>query len=148
VNAQTNSANIGYNLITKYPRADYISIDAPEARLATQNRRGELSDVIEQLRSGIQCDKFAITHGNHGCVVFAEGEGYSRIPAFTTRALDTVGAGDAFLSLSAPCLAAGMPMEWAGVIGNTAGALKVGIVGHRSAVDKVPLFKAVTALLK
>jgi len=32
VNSQSNSANLGYNLITKYPRADYICIDAPEAR--------------------------------------------------------------------------------------------------------------------
>src|SRR6202035_3337958 len=34
VNAQSNSANMGYNLITRYPKADYVCIDAPEARLA------------------------------------------------------------------------------------------------------------------
>ena len=34
VNTQSNSANLGYNLITRYPRADYICIDGPEARLA------------------------------------------------------------------------------------------------------------------
>src|SRR4029077_19705629 len=38
VNTQSNSANLGYNLITKYGRADYICIDAPEARLAVSDR--------------------------------------------------------------------------------------------------------------
>ena len=34
VNTQTNSANFGYNLITRYPSASYVCIDAPEAHLA------------------------------------------------------------------------------------------------------------------
>jgi len=37
VNTQSNSANLGYNLITKYPRADYICIDAAEAHLAVSD---------------------------------------------------------------------------------------------------------------
>src|SRR3954465_1883502 len=40
VNAQSNSGNHGYNLITRYPRADYICIDAPEARLHRVRDRG------------------------------------------------------------------------------------------------------------
>ena len=38
VNAQTNSGNQGYNLITKYRSADYVCIDGPEARLAASDR--------------------------------------------------------------------------------------------------------------
>ena len=148
VNAQSNSANMGYNLITKYPRADYVSIDDPEARLAAQEPRAGHEEVIRRLRERIDCGRFAITHGNRGCVVFDAAEGLKRIPAFTTRVLDTVGAGDAFFAVSAPCVAARLPMEWAGVIGNAAGALKVGIVGHRSAIEKVALLKTVSALLK
>ena len=30
VNTQSNSANLGYNLITKYPLADYVCVDAPK----------------------------------------------------------------------------------------------------------------------
>ena len=32
INAQSNSANQGYNLITKYKKADYVCIDYPEAK--------------------------------------------------------------------------------------------------------------------
>jgi sugar/nucleoside kinase (ribokinase family) len=59
-----------------------------------------------------------------------------------------VGAGDAFLAITAPIIASGVPMEIAGFIGNAVGALKVGIVGHRQSVGKVPLVKFLTALLK
>ncbi len=47
VNAQSNSGNHGYNLITKYPRADYICIDAPEARLAATDKFNDIASVIE-----------------------------------------------------------------------------------------------------
>ena len=30
INCQTNSANLGFNLITKYPKSDFICIDEPE----------------------------------------------------------------------------------------------------------------------
>ncbi len=71
-----------------------------------------------------------------------------RIPAFTQQVVDTVGAGDAFLSVTSPVVAAGADMEVAGFIGNAVGALKVGIVGHRQSVEKVPVQKYITTLLK
>ena len=46
VNTQTNSDNIGYNLITKYPRIDYLCVDEPEFRLATTDRFGEIEDLL------------------------------------------------------------------------------------------------------
>ncbi|MCA3265861.1 MAG: adenylyltransferase/cytidyltransferase family protein, partial [Azospirillum sp.] len=59
VNAQTNSANIGFNLITKYKKADYICIDAPEARLATADRDAPLEDIVSrQLPAAIDCPRF------------------------------------------------------------------------------------------
>jgi len=62
--------------------------------------------------------------------------------------VDTVGAGDAFLSVTAPLVQSGVPMELVGLIGNAVGAMKVGIVGHRQSVQRVPLMKFLTALLK
>ena len=39
-------------------------------------------------------------------------------------------------------------MRQVGFLGNIAGALKVGIVGHRQSIDKVAFIKAVVAMLK
>ncbi|HZD26538.1 MAG TPA: PfkB family carbohydrate kinase, partial [Alphaproteobacteria bacterium] len=141
--------NHGYNAIGKYRRADYVCIDAPEARLAVRDRFSDLGEVIQgPLREQIDCNRVIVTHGQNGCVTFDLAEGLGKVPAFTRQVVDTVGAGDAFLSVTAPLVQAGMPMELVGVIGNAVGAMKVGIVGHRSSVQRVPLMKFLTALLK
>lgn len=149
VNAQSNSGNHGYNLITKYPRADYICIDAPEARLAATDKFNDIASVIQDgLHRKIDCNNMIITHGSFGCYPFSSKTGVARVPAFTKTVVDTVGAGDAFLAITAPLVAAGGSIEDVAFIGNAAGAIKVGIVGHRNSVEKAPLVKFVTALLK
>ena len=149
VNAQSNSANMGFNLVTKYSQADYICIDAPEARLAAGDKFATLSDIAENfLSDSLDCTRIIITQGMNGCLTFESGVGTIHIPVFTKTAIDTVGAGDAFLAVTSPLVAAGGSMQHVGFIGNAAGAMKVGIVGHRKSVEKVDLVKFITALLK
>ncbi len=147
VNTQTNTANVGFNLITKYSRADYICIDEPETRLACHDKFGELEDLTKSITKGLRCNKMAITHGNYDTLTYSSEEGFYKIPIFSKEVTDTTGAGDAFLSITAPCVAAGFPMDMVGFIGNAVGALKVRIVCNRSSVEPVPLFKFITALL-
>ena len=148
VTAQTNSANAGFNLVTKYPKADYLCIDEPEARLAMQDCVNDLETVIQRLGEKLNCPHLSITHGRRGCLVYSRREELFRIPVLTRTVVDTVGAGDAFLSVTAPCVATGVPMPVVGFVGNAAGAMKVGIVGNRSSVEKVPLLKFISTLLK
>lgn len=149
VNAQSNSANHGYNLITKYKSADYICIDSPEARLAVGEPHLDIEKIAsELLPKHIDCSRLILTHGRHGCVVYDKNSGTRKIPAFTGQAIDTIGAGDAFLSITSPLVAAGHDLEKIGFIGNAVGALKVGIIGHRSSVEKIPLLKYINTLLK
>jgi rfaE bifunctional protein nucleotidyltransferase chain/domain len=149
VNTQSNSANLGYNLITKYRRADYICIDAPEARLAVSDRLSNVGDIAHQLAENhLDCSKIIVTQGKHGCVTFESGGIVHTIPAFAKNVVDTVGAGDAFLAVTAPLVAAGAPMSRVGFIGNVVGALKVEIVGHRRSIEKASLIKGITGLLK
>lgn len=135
VNAQTNSSNIGFNLITKYPSADYIVIDEPEARLAASDRDSPIEDVIARLSEN-RCQKFVVTLGTGGAIGY-DGSFY-RQPAMTDRVIDTMGAGDAFFAVTAPMARAG-EMKDLLLIGNAAGALKTQIVGHRKPVQKQEL---------
>jgi bifunctional ADP-heptose synthase (sugar kinase/adenylyltransferase) len=149
VNAQSNSANLGYNLITRYPRADYICIDTHEARLAVGNKFKEIADIIsEDLSRQIDCDKIMVTLGSDGCVTFEKDGGTHEVPAVAGSPIDTVGAGDAFFAITAPIVASGAAAKDAGFIGNIAGGLKINIVGHRRTIEKVSLVKTATALLK
>ncbi len=149
INAQTNSGNFGYNLITKYNRADFVCIDAPEARLAVFDKFSDMEEIISaKLPNKLNCNNFIVTQGVAGCVARSKGKMTHHIPAFTTNVVDTVGAGDAFFSIAAPLVAMGADIADAAFVGNTAGALQVGIVGHRKSVEKVTLIKYLTALLK
>jgi rfaE bifunctional protein nucleotidyltransferase chain/domain len=149
VNAQSNSANLGFNLITKYPRADYICIDQPEARLAVHDNQSDVQKVASDLLpKSIDCPRIIVTAGRHGCISYRDGEGTSTAPALSSNVVDSVGAGDAFFAVSAPFLSVGATMQEASFLGNVAGAMKIGIVGHRSSVEKIALIKFVTTLLK
>lgn len=151
VNTQTNAGNQGFNRITKYlmhcGKINYICLDAPEARQAMGEQDAGIEQVISEIGYQFECDNVMVTHGHHGCVAFHQGTVW-RVPAFTSTVVDTVGAGDAFLAITAPLVKAGGRMDVVGFIGNAAGALKVGIVGHRQSVDKVGLLKFLTAVLK
>jgi rfaE bifunctional protein nucleotidyltransferase chain/domain len=149
VNTQSNSANLGFNLITRYERADYICIDLPEARLAVSDRLSVAGDIARRLiEDMVDCSKIIVTQGKHGCVTLERGGVVHTIPAFAKNVVDTVGAGDAFLAISAPLVAAGGAMHQVGFIGNVVGALKVEIIGHRRSIEKSALIKAITGLLK
>ena len=70
------------------------------------------------------------------------------VPVFTNEGVDSIGAGDAYLAVTAPCVAAGLPAEVIGFIGNCVGALAVQIVGNKESVEPTALFKFITTLLK
>lgn len=149
LNAQSNAGNYGYNLITKYRRADYVCIDAPEARLAMADKSADLAEIAAVgLHKYMSADRLILTHGRNGCVVFDKERGVSRVPAFTRRILDTMGAGDAFLAVTAPLAKIADDMEMVGFIGNIVGSIKVGILGHREFVMKPVVLKYLQALLK
>lgn len=150
VNTQSNSANMGYNLIHKYPRADFACIDAPEARLAVTDKMSPIEDIITRmLPSRIDCQRFIITHGRHGCVTYqADEQIVHTIPSVGKSVVDTVGAGDAFLAVTSPLAALGLPLNEVGFIGNIVGALKIKILGHQKSIEKVDVQKSINAMLK
>jgi rfaE bifunctional protein nucleotidyltransferase chain/domain len=149
VTTQSNSANSGYNLITKYPRADYICINEAEARSAVGDRFSSISDVTRRLmEEHVECSKIIVTRGKDGCFAL-ESDGIAHtIPAFSEDVVDTLGAGDAFPAVTAPLVAAGGSLSRIGLVGNVAGALKVEIVGHRRSIEKASLVNGIVGLLR
>ncbi len=148
VNVQTNGANWGYNLITKYSRTDFICLDESEARLATQDRFANVEDVAKKLINCMKSKHLMITVGNKGSVCLSHDGDIIHVPAFSTKVVDVVGAGDAFFSYTAPCFAMNVPVEIASFVGNAVGALAVQIVGNKKPVEKHELFEFIHTLLK
>lgn len=147
VNAQTNAGNYGFNPVTKYARADYVCVDDPEARLATSMRTETRDEVIRSLAQLMDCPRFLVTHGKHGSR-FCDKSTHCHAPAFSAGGIDTMGAGDAVMAVTAPLIAAGLDLDAAALVGNVVGAIKVGIVGHRRHVGREEIVRTVEALLK
>jgi len=132
INVQTNSGNYGYNLATKYPRADYLCVDESEARLATQNRTGPIEDSLLKLAE--KAEKAVITLGKAGAIGVHNGR-LTTARANTSQVIDTMGAGDAFFAVTA-IVAETAPISSLLRIGNAAAALKTQIVGHQRSISK------------
>jgi rfaE bifunctional protein nucleotidyltransferase chain/domain len=148
VNTQSNAASRGFNPVHRYPRADLVCLDAEEARLAVADKHVRLDHLIRgALPAKLACDRFVVTDGGNGCLTHRRGEGVHAIPAVGGTLVDPVGAGDAFLAVTAPLVAAGAQLEQAGFLGNLAGARKAAIAGHARAVTRADLLKSIAGLL-
>lgn len=148
INTQTNGANIGFNLITKYSDPFFVCLDEGEVRLACQDRFGNMEDIIKNISKGLNAENAIVTLGKKGSVGIDRNGGFNTTPIFSSKVVDTVGAGDAFFAYTAPCLASGMPMELVSFIGNSVGAIAVQIMGNKKSVEKHELLEFVHAILK
>jgi len=148
VNTQTNGANIGYNLITKYCNPNYVCLDETEIRLASQEKYGNIEDIIKKISLSLNSDYLITTLGNKGSIGITRDGEVNRTPIFSSKVVDTVGAGDAFFAYTAPCFAQGMPLELVSFIGNAVGALAVQIVGNKKSVEKHELLEFIQTILK
>ena len=101
INTQSNAGNMGYNTISKYPKANYICIDEPEIRLESRDRNSDLIELIKRVAKKLSCNNITITRGINGCIRYYDGD-FIQIPAFSDKVVDSMGAGDAFLSITTP----------------------------------------------
>ena len=147
VNTQANAANLGFNVVTKYPRASYVCIDEPEIRLATRDRSSSVGELADKVRGLLGAAAISVTRGHLGVLVCGEDGIRWEVPVFSRAVVDRMGAGDAYLSVTAPCVASGMPMDAVGLLGSAVGALAVRIVGNRSAIEPAALTRFVKTLL-
>lgn len=147
VNTQANADNQGFNTISKYARADFVSLSEKELRLETRSKRRDTACLMEEVTKKLGCRSMLITRGNHGNLLFDSKLGFAASPTLSSKILDRVGAGDAVLSLASLCVAQGAPPEIVGFLGNIVGAHAVATVGHRQSLDRDRLAEHIAAIL-
>jgi rfaE bifunctional protein nucleotidyltransferase chain/domain len=147
VNAQTNSANFGFNLLTKYRRCNYFSIDENECRLALHDRYSDIDHLLRSLMEHTSANMAAITLGVRGSMVSNRESIPVIAPVLSNEVVDTIGAGDAYLAITSLLAKNGNPPEEIAFIGNAIGAMAVQILGNKSFIEKIPLLKYIRTLL-
>lgn len=148
INTQANAGNRGFHTVSRYKRSHFVSLAEHEMRLEFRNSNGIMRGQIDELARRMQSQVFIVTSGRRGCTVWNESGEFTKVPAFAEQVVDRVGAGDAFLSVTALAARLNAPDEILGFLGNATGALAVKVVGNAKPIDKKSVEKFVTALMK
>jgi len=129
ITVQSNSLNRGYNPLTKWPRADYLVVNEDEIRLTYRDKLSDLKPLIESEHRRLKARTVVITRRDEGCILY-DGQSWLEMPAMAVNPVDTMGAGDAFLAVTAPLVMLGASMETIGLIGSLAAAIECESVGN------------------
>ncbi len=147
VNVQDNASNHGYHTISKYPRAEFLSISERELRL---DARDETTDVRELMDRAVMAREgtLLVTRGAHGCMGSRFDGTTSEAPAFASHTVDRMGAGDAVFGVTACLAAVGMPLDLLCYVAAVVGTMAVGIVGNARYIERDGLQSALESWLR
>jgi len=144
LNVQSNSGNMGMSTINKYSKWDYICIDEIELRLACSNQFEELESLIYERFNGIN-KIVSITESKKGSHVY-KNKRIIKSPSLAKEIVDTVGAGDAYFSLTSPLAYLDCSEEMIGIVGNIAGAIACSYQGNKYYVSKKRILEMIETL--
>lgn len=148
LNCQTNSNNHGFNIISRqYQRADCFSLDQQELLLSCAQQHIDFEKELQKLKKKLGATYAWLTRGSIETIGLKSGEDPSIISPFENRAIDTVGAGDAFYAITALAAYQQLSGQLTTFIGQLAGAQAIRIVGNNTPISKAALLKAGMALL-
>lgn len=148
VNTQVNAGNRGLNSLSRYPRANFVTLNGLEASLEVRRRHVDLSAFIPDLQVRLGADGVLVTQGAAGLDLYSQGGSVSHAPALAPFVKDRVGAGDAVLTLTALLSAVSAPPELIVFLGNLAGAWAVSFLGNEHSLDRATLSKGILSTLK
>jgi rfaE bifunctional protein kinase chain/domain/rfaE bifunctional protein nucleotidyltransferase chain/domain len=149
VNTQANSGNRGFNVISKYPSANFICLNDLEIRLEERHNTGTVCDMVKNVGKKLSCPLTIVTQGNKGCICYPLHEDeIILIPAFAKKVVDRIGSGDALIALGSICAVQQAPAIITGFVGNAAASVAVATVGHRNSIETVSFKKYLSILLK
>ena len=106
-----------------YELSDVLCPNEPEAELLLGRALGDPAQAASELRAR-GAGAVVLTLGERGCLV-ANADGVQAIPPVTVDAIDTTGAGDAYVGSLAVQLACGAPLAEAAAFANRVAALSV-----------------------
>jgi bifunctional ADP-heptose synthase (sugar kinase/adenylyltransferase) len=148
VNTQSNAGNHGFNMISKYDRAEYVCLAGREFALETRSRRFTDPEMLAHVAERLHCPKVMMTRGNRGCLYHTRPDRYTSGPALAAQVVDRVGAGDAVLCVTSLAVAMGAPPEIVTFLANIVGAEAVSILGNQRSIERIPLYRHIECLLK
>lgn len=145
INVQTNSSNMGYNYITNYKRAEFISMNESELRLPLMKRFDDVDTIIKEFHKKFKYNKFLVTLGKNGSVLFDDAKIY-KAPILIKTVVDTVGSGDASFAISSLFSFLNVENELITFFSNCAGGIISNVSGNEESITKEKLLNFIGGL--
>ena len=142
LNAQSNASNVGYHSIQKYKNVDCVVMNEAELRQELRDRNQKIFPLAKKLVDMINIDHLVITRSSEGAIMYnKKTKKFYNSPAFATKVVDKVGAGDSMLSMFALTLKEKFDSDTSMFISSLAAALNVEEVSNKVPLSKIKLLK-------
>ena len=149
LNAQVNASNIGYHSIQKYKKVDCVIINQVELRHELRDKNSKNEILIKRLAKNIKAKNLVVTRGSEGAILYSsKTKKFIYCPAFASKVIDKVGAGDTMLSVLSILLKSKFEKKLSLFLGSLASAQSVEIMGNSKHLDKIKLLKYAQHMLK
>lgn len=147
VNVQSNAGNRGFNTFSRYSRIDFLSLNGAELELALRKKHLNYHKVVPEIMSEKNCRYAIVTLGAEGLLTFDSSGKASMTPAFASRVVDKVGAGDSVLAIASMLAYLGAPNEVIGLLASIVAAYEVSQLGHKESLSLVDMKRFVNGIL-
>jgi len=149
LNAQANASNIGYHSIQKYRSVDCVVMNETELRHELRDKNEKLKILVKKLTNMIKIKNLIVTRGGDGAILYNSfNKKYITCPAFASKVVDKVGAGDSMLSIMSILIKSKFKNIISLFLGSLAGALSVGEMSNKVPIKKTKLLKYFNHTLK
>ena len=149
LNAQANASNIGYHSIQKYRSVDCVVMNETELRHELRDKNEKLKILVKKLTNMIKIKNLIVTRGSNGAILYNSfNKKYITCPAFASKVVDKVGAGDSMLSIMSILIKSKFKNIISLFLGSLAGALSVGEMSNKVPIKKTKLLKYFNHTLK
>jgi rfaE bifunctional protein kinase chain/domain len=148
LNVQFNSANSGFNSLSKYRSINALIINETELKQQVKNEFLDIDKMARSLMYQNKVENLIITRGNKGAKLFRGNHKPIFCPAFSLHAIDKVGAGDSMLSLCALGIKQNLEPDIILFLGSVAAAISVRNIGNKYAINLEEIDRTVEYMLK
>ena len=149
LNAQANASNVGYHTIQKYKNVECVVMNETELRHELRDKNEKIDILAKKLANMININNLVVTRGSNGAILYnLNKKKYFNSPAFASKVVDKVGAGDAMLSIMSILLKLKFKSIISLFLGSLAGALSTEEMSNKFSMDKKKLLKYANHILK
>ena len=149
LNAQLNASNVGYHTLRNYHNFNSLVINESELRHEFKDRNSDVRKLIIKLSKILKVKNILVTRGANGAISYnLKSKKFYEAPAFASKVIDKVGAGDTLLAIYSACVFSKLNTEISLFISSIAAALSVESIGNSKSINRLTLLKIIEYFLK